>query len=226
MIRFRNLCILAGGALMPTTFVDTFNRADTAQGLGAGYIGMPRSSLQSSQALPMCRIVSTQLVTLTQGVGAGSKVPGTLFLPVSILNTAVYGKAQYAELTFVSQVGADCDTGAAVMVTGDFASQDQVGYFCRIQSSTNEIALDLLTTVRTGLATAPYIAAAGDVLRIECRPTAANNVLTVFVNGAAVITVTDANAARPVLTGYPALWNWAMTIGTSQNYSRFAGGIL
>lgn len=226
-VRFTNLALNGGGGVRGVTqFVDAFGRGDTTQGLGPGWLGMPRSSLQSSQAQPMCRIVSQQLVNFTQGAGAGSKTPGVIFFPVALLTAALYGLAQYAELTYFSRSGADSDLGAAVMVSGDTASQNQQGYMLAIEASTGNLRIDLLTSTRTGLATVPYTPVQGDVLRLEVVPGATSNALTVRVNGAAALSYVDSNAARPVRTGYPAIWNWAMTIGALDTYTRWAGGIL
>lgn len=213
-----------GGGSLATSFVDTFQRNDTAHGLGASYVGMPRSSLQSAQGQPMCRVVGNQMSAFVEGAGAGSKVPGVIFLPIPLLNSKLYGKRQYAELTWDSRVGGDSDIGPSVMMSGDTASQNQQGY--QIEVDAPNIVLNLLTSVRTQLATAAYVPAAGDVWRLEVIPGVASNALTVKINGVTVIAYADADVSRPVNTGYPAIWFFAGTIGGIDLFTRFAAGII
>lgn len=225
-VRFRNFLQYGGGSPLATSFSDAFQRADTLQGLGPNYLGMPRSSLQSVAALPSCRVSENQLQCYHDGAAGGSQVPGVVFLPVPLLNTAVYGQAQFAQATWFSSAGADMDTGPAVMFSGDFASQNQAGY--QMEFDSPNIVLNLLTTSRIELGAAAYTPAGGDVWRIEARPGSLANAVSVKINGVTVISVDDANPARPVNTGYPCFWNWAAsnTVLTVTIFTAFSAGIL
>lgn len=209
-----------------TSFTDTFNRADTALGLGANYLSMERTPLQSSVlTVPCLRVVSNQMVAFANGVAPGSVTPGTVWLPVPLLTSTIYGQSQYSELTYSSSGGGG-DVGAcpSVMMTGDFASNNQNGYLMDWDSGAGNLRLLRYDTTNNVLATTPYVAASLDLWRIEAVPGAASNVIRCLVNGVAKITYTD--AAGPIRTGYPCIWDLYNVVANTRTFNRFSAGLL
>lgn len=225
-MKVRSINLSFAGSVFATSFTDTFNRADTANGLGPNYLAMSRTPLQSSVLnVPSLRIVSGQMVAFANGAGVGSVTPGTAYLVVPLLNTAVYGKSQYAELIYSSSAfGGDVDICPAVMLTGSFANNDQNGYMFDWDSVAGNLRLLRYDVANNVLATTPYVAASLDVWRIEVTCGATSNTLALKVNGVTLISYVD--AAGPLQTGYPCLWAFANVPVNLRTFNRFRAGIL
>lgn len=214
---------IAGG-ITAESFSDSFDRANTAIGLG--------TSWQSHHSRPtvagvysLARILTNQMRCFNQG-GPGSPVPGSYWFPLPTI-TALYGRNQFAQATLTGiTVAAGPACGPAVGVTSDILVNNANGYNLEVLTAAtaqvvrfNSGAFNIITS-----GGGPLVVAVGDVLRIDVQFGSASNTVRAWRNGAIVDTITDSNAARPT-TGAPSFFIFCDN-GDTQDWDNYSCGIL
>ena len=220
-----NTTVLLGApSSVVTSFSDDFNRADTAVGLGTNWFSN-HCRPNTAGVYQQVKILSNQAVFQRSG-GGGNNNPGCFWLPRTTMS-GLWGLSQFAQATFIAQVGVSTQQGPAVMCTPDWQGPDANGYMAYVLIVAGVIGVSIrrANTANT-LLSSVYTIVANDVILISVIATAASNTITLSVNGVAKETVVDTNAARPVATGCPGFCGIFVDSGESMTFDNFSCGAL
>lgn len=215
--------LLVSDGFATTLFSDNFNRADTVRGLGPNYVTEYAPANAFAYDGSLVQIFSNQFQQVCNT--ATAQLPGYAMFPRATLNDQVFGKDQFAQITFVSSAPGNIDF-FWLMCRGSFVTRDFVGYLFRIQGANMEMELVSMAAAivnETLLASTPCVA--GDVVRGEVLAGAASNTIGLIVNGVLRTSVVDVDAARPVQIGSPALAFFNAVNGNVADLDNFSCGL-
>lgn len=215
-VKVKSLAIAVSGGRTPVTFSDTFNRANTTNGFGPNWLGAagPSGVNYVTAESPGWKITANQAVAFQPSNGTPGDSSGFCFLPRSTIQ-GLWGRSQFAQITFISAVGDNNSrAGVAVMFSNDTS---QNGYSVEKAAAYGGIALAVrrCNVAGTVLFFQSGALTSGDVVRLVVTAGAALNFVNLLVNGVSQGSLTDSNAARPVLIGAPGMFIRTMSLATN-----------
>jgi len=211
---------IGGGSSQITRFSDSFNRPDEPFLLGVNWYSI--LSARGSQ-------IGTTLAQNVNVGGANEAQFGTLpanvgtmramFIPAPLSWQKIINRTQFSQVKFSSRTGANISrVGPAVFLQAN----DENAYVAQFLTELGTVHIERGIDSQTVLS-AQFALAVGDTVRINCTPSPASNDVSLFINNVLQVTITDANAARP-LFGMPGL-GYTGTIFEAIGFQNYVGGL-
>lgn len=220
-----------GGGGPVTSFSDNFTRADTTAGLGNNWLGLSNDLFAASPGHYNAPRILSNRARFTLGGAGGGTPTGAAYCPVPAVS-GIYGKSQFCQFVIpnVAITVAAILCGGMVACQGDAYAGTQLAYAAFYSNSQTSMNVDVMggQDMRTEqyLLSGGITVALGDTIRMSCIFGSASNLVTVSRNGAQVAQVTDNNAARPGIAGFPAMYIALANAGGSLcEYSSFSCGL-
>lgn len=222
-----------GNPLNGTYFADSFNRADQPFFTGDKWytVYSGESGFVGVQVEAMINVAANNLVLNNNAGGGGTVFVYMIPIPLNYYNLFTFAQFSEAEFRGDTAVGAlQSQLGPCVFanVNSDVAVEGSEMYgattFFDGVNKTFYAARGNIGAVNVQPGTAPIINV-GDVLRIECTPSASSNRVVLKLNGVTQVDVNDNNVNRPRF-GMPGFNFGFQSNGVSSSWRNFKCGVL